>query len=252
MLLPQKNSAELAKLFAQMLEEENYIEPETPEEFAYYLEINKISKRSMDDLQAWAFYYAVKRDSERAIDYFKRSFYFEDPEFCSNYLYYLILLKKFDACEEALIRAVDKYPVSIASITKLQLFFAILKGDEEGILDAFDNLIKLKNEESDYYRFLKAQYLAFMQNMGFSGEMLQLIGKIYQAICHQYSFITYPKITFEVDEEHGLNAIVFALKSEKDVMLIPELNGELADRLSQLEQLDGKVFTATFDMIRNL
>lgn len=245
---PKTESADIAKILSGMLDNEEYIEKGGSNELPFMATMRKIPQKTMDDLQAWAFYHACKRDQKEALRYFKRSINFQDPEFFVNYLNYLIQIKEFAMCEKVLNDTLSKYPSGVSSITKISLYISMLNGDIDEISKGFQDLIKLSNDESNEYQELKNNFIQFMESMEFVGEDLKALGDIYKRICSKYEFLTYPHVGFESYAEYDINAISFSLKSEKHVDLIPDLNDDLAHEISKDSRFNGKSFSATFDV----
>lgn len=245
---PKTESVEAAKMLSKMLDNEEYIEKGDSSEFSFLAVMRKIPKTTMDDLQAWAFYHACKREQEEALRYFKRSVNFDNPEFFVNYLYYLIQIKEFAVCEKVLNDTLSKYPSGISAISEVSLYIAMLNGNIAEISKGFHDLIKLKNSESDKYQELKDNFTEFMDCMKFGSEDLKALGDIYKKICKKYEFLTHSHIGFESYAEYDVNAISFSLKSEKYADLIPDLNNDLAHEIANNDRFNGKAFSATFDV----
>lgn len=243
MAQPEKISTNLGKELIRRLQTGDYIRPY--EELDYRRKIDKVGKVDVQDVQAWAFYFALMRNETEALKYFKKSLHIGVAPFIENYLAYLLRTSRVrEFIKVALgLRAKYKGEKSIMGSVSLA---SIMSGNIEESRKDLEALVLLKSDESnDYQEYLK-HFNSFVENAGFSENELKTLMDAYISIVEKHKLIA-AGVVFESYPEFGINDVGLTICiPETEIDTIVNLDVELAFELGESPVLDGKVFSASF------
>ena len=244
MAQPEKISNKLGENLIERLQNNDYIGFD--EEFSYRSQMNNVGKIDPEDVQAWAFYYALKQNESEALKYFKRSIRFGVVGFIENYLAYLLRISKIKDFIKVALGLRAKYRGEKSIMIPISLASA-LNGDIEGFRENLNSIILFKGDDHKSYQSHLAHFDSFIENANQTQESFKSIMEAYVSIGEKNKLI-YSGISFESYPEFNINEVAVSVYlPETEVEKLVDLNVELAFELGKLSALDSKVFSASFD-----
>lgn len=244
MAQPEKISKKLGETLIRRLQNSDYIGFD--EELDYHRQMKDVGKIAPEDVQAWAFYYALRKNESEALKYFKRSIGFGIVGFIENYLAYLLRISQ--------IREFIKVALSLRTKCKgeknimIPISMALnLNGDIDGFRENMNSLILLKNDEHESYQSHLDHFNSFIENTNLTEDSFKSLMDTYVSMGEKNKLI-YSGISFESYPEFNIHEIeVSVYLPENDIEKLVDLNVELAFELGKLPTLDSKVFSASFE-----
>lgn len=244
MAQPEKISAKLGKELIRRLHENEYIRSD--EELSYRREIAKVGKEDVQDIQAWAFYFALMRNETEALKYFKKSLRLGFVPFIENYLAYLLRTSRIREFMAVALGLRAKYRGE-ASIMDSVSWASILTGDIRASRKALEALRLLQNKDQEIYANYLSNFNSFIENTQFTDENLKSLMDAFILLVERNKLVA-GGVAFESHPEFGVNSVEFSIYfPEANVEKLVDMNVELAFELGAIPSLDGKVFSSSFD-----
>lgn len=234
MAIAAKKTKELLEQFIAILVEKRTFQDS--EEFGFRRELRNFPEGEIEGDQLHAFYYACAGNSSKAIDYFKKSLSYNEPNFMSNYLIYLIKSGFIKQYISESIRVNGQLPHNPSLLSELFTAYTLL-----GDIDGFSNVIEKAKQlgvEATSYEKHKLSMDSFKEALMLSSEDVKFITDVMVDIADKNRIEVFD---IDFDGADDLYSVEL-LTSCKNSALMAEMNKELADRIANEERFIGKVF----------
>ena len=235
MIAPASKSKELIGQFMLILDSGRTFQG--AEELQYRRELKHFPENELEGAQLRAFYNACNGNTDKAIEFFKKSLGFNQVGFIVNYLVYLIKLGRIKDYISETQKAHRQLPHNPNLLNELFRSYT-LSGDVAGLLSVLSKFKMLAIDELDFYESFITSLDDFMNGLGLSQNDVMFIANTLVDIADENRIEIY-NVSFEYEDEMYSVSLP---TSYKNVKHLAQMNRELADRIATNDSLAGKVF----------
>lgn len=244
--MPLKKLTILSQDFVQRLSSERYIDDS--EVFAYRRELQYVDKDSAEGASIWALYHACRKETDKALQYFRKSIPLLNINFIGNYFVFLKkhgLVNEYVSAASKLAEKFDRHPTLLGDKNLLKEMFqsAFWLGDIDQMSFYSQRIVNIGDEsekiahtrlQQDLKQFLKRSLLSYDDFKC----LMSLFGKFIDS-----NNVPYVSTGLFCDSRENLNYIYTVIGID-DIASVRALHFDFSCEIARQRVFDEKIFIA--------